>query len=73
VRGAASSFMGSAPSSSSAHATPVKAQRGPTRISAVKTPEECNEEECAPPKEVTHIGLPLFFLLPVFAYLECGD
>jgi len=52
VRGAASSFMGSARSSS-----PVKAQRGPTRISAVKTPEECNEEECAPPKEVGKLSM----------------
>lgn len=51
VRGNASSFVGSALSSSVA-AAPAKPLRMVTRISAAKPPEECNDEECAPAKEV---------------------
>lgn len=36
------------------------------RISAVKAPEECNEEECAPAKEVITI---LFFFFFFFCFL----
>ncbi len=51
VRATTSSFMGCALSSSVA--APAKPARMLTRISAVQSPEECNEEECAPPKEVS--------------------
>lgn len=56
VRANASSFMAGSPltsvsSKSVARMVPV------TRISAVKTPEECNEEECAPTKEVGKLSM----------------
>lgn len=59
VRGTAWSAL-----SSSVTAPSAKSQRMVTRISAVKTPEDCNDEECAPTKEVHCIATRvLFFLL----------
>jgi hypothetical protein len=39
------------------------------RISAVKAPEECNEEECAPAKEVITILFFFFFFFFFFCFL----
>jgi len=55
LRGHTSAFMGG----SGLTPSPAKAARvvAVPRISAVKTPEECNEEECAPVKEVGKLSM----------------
>lgn len=58
VKGNALSFMGSALSGSSfAPSQGGRLVAVPSKICAVKSPEECNEEECAPTKEVGKLSL----------------
>lgn len=58
ARGSVAFFTGSALNGSSvASVKSVRVVAPPARICAVKTPEECNDEECAPTKEVGKLSM----------------